>query len=490
MKPLLKRHRTLLVGVVLAGLLGCNGGGWSSGDRVLVAKCLYDTGVSAPQRYDVVVFKYPQRPVEDHTPKNYIKRLIGLPGEIIAMFFGQLYRWAPEPGELPPFHEDDKDVEPGRLWHVGNTHPNDDRARRLFEQGKFEILRKPPEVMLALRRIVFDNDYQPRDLLEMGVKRWDASRAPGWKDETDNRFLAKADAQNVAWLRYQHLVVPRSAEQPAAGGRAVKPQLITDQLGYNSFQTAGGFDSSPSHNWVGDLMLECNVEVVGGAGELALELSKGRDRFQARWNLADGTCTLVRLPDGGNKEEVLDSKPSKLKGPGSYLVRFANFDSRLTVWVDRELPFDEGHAYPPPEAPTKGSAATADELKARRGPTKNDLEPAGVGVKGGEVRLSHLRLWRDTYYTTHGQSADYQHGHGGGEEPMASPEAWSDPAKWAPLRNQDFRTWYVQPGHYLCLGDNSTASSDGREWGLVPERLMLGRALVVYYPFNRAGPIR
>ena len=33
-------------------------------------------------------------------------------------------------------------------------------------------------------------------------------------------------------------------------------------------------------------------------------------------------------------------------------------------------------------------------------------------------------------------------------------------------------------------------SSDGREWGLVPERLMLGRALVVYFPFNRAGTIK
>ena len=47
-----------------------------------------------------------------------------------------------------------------------------------------------------------------------------------------------------------------------------------------------------------------------------------------------------------------------------------------------------------------------------------------------------------------------------------------------------FRVMYVQPGHYLCLGDNSPASSDSREWGLVPQRLMLGRALIVYYPFK------
>ena len=39
-----------------------------------------------------------------------------------------------------------------------------------------------------------------------------------------------------------------------------------------------------------------------------------------------------------------------------------------------------------------------------------------------------------------------------------------------------------------------TQSDDGRSWGLVPERLMLGQAKLVYCPFwpfeNRAGPIR
>ena len=28
--------------------------------------------------------------------------------------------------------------------------------------------------------------------------------------------------------------------------------------------------------------------------------------------------------------------------------------------------------------------------------------------------------------------------------------------------------YYVQPGHYLCLGDNSAQSSDSRKWGAGP----------------------
>jgi hypothetical protein len=61
---------------------------------------------------------------------------------------------------------------------------------------------------------------------------------------------------------------------------------------------------------------------------------------------------------------------------------------------------------------------------------------------------------------------------------------------WDELRDPPFVTLYVQPDHFLCLGDNSPESSDGRSWGAVPRRLLLGRALLVYYPFGRAGRIR
>src|SRR5205807_2389436 len=70
---------------------------WQTGDRVLVGKYFYDLGVeglNSPQRYQVVVFKYPKQPQKDYTPLNYIKRMIGLPGETIAIHYGNLYRFA------------------------------------------------------------------------------------------------------------------------------------------------------------------------------------------------------------------------------------------------------------------------------------------------------------------------------------------------------------------------------------------------------------
>jgi len=66
------------------------------GDRVLVTKFTYGirnpfnnkiwVEVGQPQRWDVVVFIYPQDP-----KKDFVKRVVGLPGETISMVNGQIY---------------------------------------------------------------------------------------------------------------------------------------------------------------------------------------------------------------------------------------------------------------------------------------------------------------------------------------------------------------------------------------------------------------
>jgi signal peptidase I len=135
---------------------------------------------------------------------------------------------------------------------------------------------------------------------------------------------------------------------------------------------------------------------------------------------------------------------------GSHTLRFANFDHRLTLWIDGKLPFGDGFEYDAPPAQPDHP---------------NNKEPARIGARGGaKFSLKHLQLWRDTYYTQQTQTG----------EPAID----------------GVQTRFVQPGHFLCLGDNSSESSDSRFWGLVPQRLMLGRALIVYYPFTRAGFIR
>jgi signal peptidase I len=240
--------------------------------------------------------------------------------------------------------------------------------------------------------------------------------------------------------------------------RAFRPELITDFMGYNTFETANDSHPTPPPNWVGDLMLEVEVEVAQPSGELVLELSEGVDRFQARFDLGTGVCSLWRLQ--GKGEEKLDSKVTAVRQQGTYRLRFANVDDRLTLWVNGALPFGEGVNY---EEPVK------------YGPFEGDLKPASIGARGADLTVRRIKLWRDTYYT--------QHGGPQADAAEMTPGGWSDPEKWDPLRGLPARTLFVQPGHYLCLGDNSPESSDGRTWGLVPERLMLGRAMLVYYPF-------
>jgi signal peptidase I len=484
------RRRTWILAAVFSAMLGCGRGSWNSGDRVLVSKCSYETGISEPHRFDVVVFKYPRGPVENNTPKNYIKRLLGLPGELIALFFGRLHRWAPQPGEAPPFNDkEDPAVDARTLWQREFMHENDKLSRDWFDMGgKFEIVRKTPDIMMALRRNVYDNDFPARDMLDF--PRWQP-QAGNWTSDKKHGFSHDGQGEDaVDWLRYHHLVRPK--EGPIAAN--VKRELITDFMSYNSFKQGGDFDRTPSPNWVGDLMLEAEVHATKAEGELILELSKGIHRFQARFDLGSGVCKLFKneYQEAGEgaakamkqiKSTQLDSKPTRLRGPGTYQVRFANFDARLTVWVDRDLPFGNGVDYPPPEVRDLPEEADLDDvsLMHRRGPTRNDLEPASFGSRGGAVHVRHLRLWRDTYYSLIAASSDV------GPE---GAEFWSSPDRWTAFDSMKFKTLYVQPGHYLCMGDNSQASSDGREWGLVPERLMLGRALLVYYPFDRAGAIR
>lgn len=59
------------------------------GDRLLVAKVPY--WFHGPQRGDIVVFKAPPNAGKDGVEQDYIKRLIGLPGEKLAVIGGNVY---------------------------------------------------------------------------------------------------------------------------------------------------------------------------------------------------------------------------------------------------------------------------------------------------------------------------------------------------------------------------------------------------------------
>ncbi len=434
---------------------------------MLVAKFLYDLCSKNPDRFDVVVFKFPGNsnpatasndnplfpgsgPFKNQVPMNYIKRLIGEPGETIAIQGGKLYVLPPE---LSPAYDDfagthtpaEREVREQQLWHYGYMHDDDPRALALFREHKFQILRKNPENVLAMKRIVYDNDHQAKDLKGKLKPRWSGE---DWKeDEGTGLQFPGGETGRLAWLRYHHYL----RDHVRAGEQELT--LITDFMGYNS----GNDGSQEGGGWCRDLLLEGEVTIDKAQGELVLELSRGGDRFQAQFDLADGQCKMVRLTtsaDGKVKSSELSSAKTTL-GKGTYRLRLSDVDEHLLLWInDKLVAFPKDVTFEPPQ-----------EI----GPTPNDLEPASIGVKGTSAHVQHLKLWRDTYYTLRNNK-----------------EASIDPARpgnWKEVKDLPFQTMYVQPDHFLCLGDNSPNSADSRSWGVVPRRLLLGKALAVYYPF-------
>jgi signal peptidase I len=461
----------------------------SSGDRVLVHKAWYHK--YGPQRGDVVVFKYPVAPQKYLGAQNYIKRLWGLGGETIVIWRGDLYvtdslsfpppgpdehgypraedHWINDfcynkrashrdynPSEWSPGFELQQALE--RHSEVRERYASEALARFTASQeagftdaGGFRLIRKSDEVLEAMKRIVYDSDHQSKYLANAGVPaRWTAQTNDWTPDNATMPKSFKHVGANLGWLRYRHLAVDDFGSIPVVAGKpVVPPQPIDNHMGYNH-------NRGHQPYWVGDLMIECQANFTDPNAEVTLELSKGPHRYHAKF--AGGNVTLVRTGPNGKE---LATKPSGIAGAGVRRLKFANIDCSLRVWVDgRKIDFGSAGDYDPTPAPKEYDA---NDTRGEGWTQANDIDaPAGIGASHG-VEVSKLKLWRDTYFT-----------------PVSNGFRIAEIAD----------AFHVQPGHYLCFGDNSAQSSDSRVWGSVPERLMLGKASFVFFPLDRIGFIK
>ena len=276
-----------------------------NGDRIIVNKFMYD--FAPPQRWDVIVFKFPEDP-----KTNYIKRLIGLPG-------------------------DELKIDQGNIW--------------LKSKNGWEIARKPTaEKLLAMLQEVHNNDHQPAELNAAGwPQRWQEwSQQTGeqaWQPSADAKSFSLAQAtEQPVWLKYRHFLADAWSQAEEERRMTAVPQLIKDFYAYNFGKNPGGENYAGTH-WVGELALECELETTANTGAVTLELTKGGLLFQAQIDLATGQAELVIPTLNGFHPK---SKSAVLKSPGEHRLLFANVDDQLWLMVDgKPVEFDAATTYPP-----------------------------------------------------------------------------------------------------------------------------------------------
>jgi signal peptidase I len=425
------------------------------GDRILVSKFAYEFG--EPRRWDIAVFKFP-----DGAQTNYIKRLVGLPGEKIRLWHGDLYVQSPD-GE------------------------------------GFQLERRSPMKQRAMAQIVYDTDYVVDEMTEKGWplrwQSWPPASGGSWKTADGGRSYETASgASEFAWLRYRHFVPSIGDWEMMKAGRLPsdyrpEPRLITDYYAYDTSVSRGYRPDQPQMlgmHWVGDLLIDCELEVGEGQGSLRLDLVKGGRHFYCDFDLNTGQATL--------SIEGLDSFAPKaqtaVRAGGTHRVALANFDEQMTLWVDGSpVEFDAPTSYEP----------LGNDLPQSTADDALDLAPVGIGVKGCSLRVSQLQVWRDLYYIAAKDPPVNDYGPRGTLSHMNYDQLlhfWSTPSLWnpadgdSPFNQRREVIFALEADQFFMLGDNSPASQDARLWErekYVDRSLLLGKALIIFWPhsFNR-----
>lgn len=391
------------------------------GDRILVLKYIYL--LNQPQRWDVVVFKSPADPKKYFYTQNYIKRLIGKPGEQIMVLDGDIYVAR-------------KDSPADTDW---------------------EIQTKPDVAQKALWRIVNDTDYAPRGLLPSG----EPSDAPSavtqyipWKPSSDKVAMGHDATGASAWtldaanspegLRFDPSVSPRKFP-------------LTDWLAY---------DQSPRQQQsrkyaVGDLKLSLFYQRQSGDGELRLNLSKRDDLFTA--SVSSGKVTLwhQQANDPASRKQLssrtitLPDRPVRLE--------FVNLDYRVRLLMDgQEVLATTSDQYHPDVAALKADADGRPFLPA-----------AFIDAQNLKATITHMNLWRDVYYTPIVVNGE-----------RAARGLPDNPVK---LGNDEYfvlgdNSPLSGDGRYWRDPIDLPAEAVRAGAGIVPGRFLLGKAMLVYWP--------
>lgn len=449
-----------------------------TGDRLLVQKYAYY--VAEPTRWDVVVFRNPQRLNENQTPgpkTNYIKRLVGLPNEALHLIDGNVY--------VRPYDQ------PSAPWRIARK--TDPAENRHWER-----------IQRAVWQPIYHSQYVPLDhgratpLPENGNARYDRGRRFDWTCPwvAPSEQVAQWDLGNAqdGWKRsYRYTPATHENEYSAHGAVGELQFNWAEYHGRGTFYAynaltggQGVFGRQP----IEDIRLAATVEPASGDAfgiefaattRLETEIETVVAHFAA-----DGRVTLFRENESGRVQFASADSGHVLAASKSTPLELWIVDQEILAWIDGEVVLR--HAFD----------LSFDEIKQRVPPL--DRPDVSIRVLGGPATLHAVELDRDISYTP-SLSSNLQVAPFGAMRRAANGQLLETP----PIS--------IRRGRYFVLGDNSPISSDGRFWGdvqpwiekrmldeaqhweptpgypfirdyahVVPRGLMVGRAFFIYFP--------
>lgn len=414
------------------------------GDRILVLKWPFDIGGSwlDPARWDVIVFKDPA----DGTT-NFIKRLAGLPNEVLMILDGDVYT-APV-GELSEStlaemeryrqekHQFTDNKRQGQLQPISAT--------ALSElDDKLHIARKTRTAQGPLWHTVYDHDFPPRKL-DSNQPRWAANLGAdsGWDASLRRvRFIDKGQAGDSLELSREDFRAGCAYNITARTAPAVSDQRVR-------------FVLTPAQT----------------TGRVMVRLSKWSRSFWASIGM-DGAVALYEsndIPTSATKPMTAAQLPPVAAGE-SVEVSVENLDYRVALSVrGKEVLASSPEQYGP----------NVRSLRQMR--KEPHAVPPRIFAEGGNFELTHLAVDRDEYYYTELSQS-------------VLGLAWAPSGGWASPNHPIL----LRHDEFFMLGDNTAASKDSRLWdvrgdhlkergeafqlGTVPRDQLIGKAFFVYWP--------
>jgi signal peptidase I len=256
----------------------------ANGDRILVLKCIYQ--FIEPRRWDVIVFKNPTEPTV-----NYIKRLIGLPGETIQIIDGDIYI--------------DK-----------------------------KIARKPPKVQEELWMPVYNNDYQPvrpKDGYFNG-HTWEQP----FRNVGDSKWIITNGNNPTIFSLESSVDQIHSMEYDTSTG--------------NDFKATYAYDDIDTYGYMpicSDLMVRFDCRAAdpqhhkaSRGGRIGISLSKYETTYKA-WVDFAGEMVIAKSDKDGQTSDLVRFGPVPVTELA--LVKFANVDHQLIFqYGSKKLTYDLG----------------------------------------------------------------------------------------------------------------------------------------------------